>query len=47
MCDVTPEILSAQVLGVDGITPVPGKGPLTEGVDYTLNFSGAKLRIDS
>jgi hypothetical protein len=41
MCDVTPEILSAQVLGVDGITPVPGKGPLNEGVDYTLNFSGA------
>ena len=41
MCDVTPEILSAQVFGVDGITPVPGKGPLTEGVDYTLNFSGA------
>jgi uncharacterized repeat protein (TIGR01451 family)/fimbrial isopeptide formation D2 family protein len=41
MCNVTPEILSAQVFSADGVTPVPGKGPLTEGVDYTLNYSGA------
>jgi fimbrial isopeptide formation D2 family protein/uncharacterized repeat protein (TIGR01451 family) len=41
MCDVTPEILSAQVFSADGVTPLPGKGPLTEGVDYTLNYSGA------
>ena len=41
MCNVTPEILSAQVFAADGTTPVPGKGPLTEGVDYALDYSGA------
>ena len=41
MCDVTPEILSAQVFANDGSTPVPGKGPLTAGVDYTINYAGA------
>jgi uncharacterized repeat protein (TIGR01451 family)/fimbrial isopeptide formation D2 family protein len=41
MCDLTPEVLSAQVLAADGVTPVPGKGPLTEGTDYTLSYSGA------
>jgi uncharacterized repeat protein (TIGR01451 family) len=41
MCDATPEILSAQVFATDGLTPVVGKGPLTEGVDYTLNYNSA------
>jgi len=41
MCNVTPEILSAQVFAADGTTPLPGKGPLVEGVDYTLNYDGA------
>jgi len=40
MCNVTPEILSAQVFAADGVTPVPGKGPLTEGIDYSLNYAG-------
>ncbi|MEJ2086977.1 MAG: hypothetical protein P8Y69_00515, partial [Gammaproteobacteria bacterium] len=40
MCDLTPEILSAQVFAADGINPAPGKGPLTEGVDYTLDWIG-------
>ena len=31
MCDLTPEILSAQVFAADGVTPVPGKGPLSPG----------------
>ena len=41
MCDLTPEILSAQVFAADGVTPVPGKGPLTPGTDYSLSYSGA------
>ena len=40
MCDVTPEVLSAQVFEADGVTPVPGKGPLLEGTDYSLSYSG-------
>jgi uncharacterized repeat protein (TIGR01451 family)/fimbrial isopeptide formation D2 family protein len=40
MCDATPEILSAQVFAADGVTPIPGKGPLTDGVDYTLSYFG-------
>jgi uncharacterized repeat protein (TIGR01451 family) len=31
MCDLTPEIVSARVFAADGVTPVPGKGPLTQG----------------
>src|SRR5688572_15407473 len=41
MCNQTPEILSAQVFAADGVTPVPGKGPLAAGTDYTLAYSGA------
>ena len=41
MCNVTPQILSAQVFAADGTTPVPGKGPLVAGTDYTLNYFGA------
>ena len=40
MCDVPPEILSAQVYESDGTTPVAGK-TLVEGTDYTYNFTGA------
>src|SRR5438876_1434787 len=41
MCDRTPEILSAQVFAADGVTPAPGKGPLTSGTDYSLSYSAA------
>jgi uncharacterized repeat protein (TIGR01451 family)/fimbrial isopeptide formation D2 family protein len=41
MCDVTPQIQSAQVFAADGVSPVPGKGPLTEGADYTVTYVGA------
>src|SRR3989475_4001365 len=41
MCDKTPEILSAQVFAADGVTPVPGKGPLNSGSDYSLSYSAA------
>src|SRR5207302_245986 len=41
MCAATPQILSAQVFQADGVTPVPGKGPLTAGTDYTLSYAGA------
>jgi hypothetical protein len=41
MCDLTPEIVSAQVFAADGVTPVPGKGPLNPGTDYVLSFSSA------
>ena len=41
MCDLTPEIESAQVFAANGTTPVPGKGPLISGTDYVLTFSGA------
>ena len=40
MCDVTPQIQNAQVFASDGVTPVPGKGPLVEGVDYTFSYAG-------
>ena len=39
MCTATPQILSAQVFQADGVTPVPGKGPLTAGTDYTLSYA--------
>ena len=41
MCAATPQILSAQVFQADGVTAVPGKGPLTAGTDYTLTYAGA------
>src|SRR5438034_1969526 len=40
MCTATPQILSAQVFQADGVTPVPGKGPLTAGADYTVSYAG-------
>lgn len=45
MCDMTPEIQSARVFAADGVTPVPGKGPLAEGTDYTLTFNGAACEL--
>ncbi len=45
MCDTTPEILSAQVFAADGVTLVPGKGPLTQGSDYTLAYDGAACTL--
>src|SRR6185436_15053784 len=47
MCDITPQILSARVFAADGVTPVPGKGPLIQGTDYSLTWSGAPTcRLD-
>src|SRR5213592_2111382 len=47
MCDLTPEILSAQVFAADGFTPVAGKGPLNPGSDYSLSYSAApNCRLD-
>ena len=45
MCDTTPEIQSAQVFEADGVTPIPGKGPLTEGTDYSLTYDGATCEL--
>src|SRR5213593_3650965 len=41
MCDLTPEILSAQVFAADGVTAVAGKGPLNAGSDYSLSYNAA------
>src|SRR5215813_11498985 len=41
MCSSTPQILSAQVFQADGVTPVPGKGPLVPGTDFSINYNGA------
>ena len=41
MCNVTPEVQSAQVFAADGVTPVPGKGPLTQGVDFSFSYTAA------
>src|SRR6266700_2891594 len=47
MCDLTPEILSAQVFAADGVTPVAGKGPLNPGSDYSLSYAAAPTcRLD-
>jgi len=40
MCAATPQVLSAQVFAFD-LTPVPGKGPLQEGTDFTLSYTAA------
>ncbi len=45
MCDTTPEVQSARVFAADGITPVPGKGPLVQGVDYSLAYNGAACEL--
>jgi uncharacterized repeat protein (TIGR01451 family) len=47
MCDLTPQIVNAQVFQSNGVTPVPGKGPLSLNVDYTLSYSAApSCRLD-
>src|SRR5690606_35104068 len=38
-------VLSAQVYATDGVTPVPGKGPLAEGADFSLVFDGAACEL--
>ena len=45
MCDTTPQILSARVFAADGVTPVPGKGPLVQGTDYSLAYNGAACEL--
>jgi uncharacterized repeat protein (TIGR01451 family) len=45
MCDTTPEVLSARVFAADGVTPVPGKGPLVEGTDYSLAYNAAACEL--
>jgi len=47
MCDLQPQIVSAQVFAADGVTPVPGKGPLASGTDYTPTWNGPpSCRLD-
>src|SRR5262249_7634990 len=41
MCDLAPEILSAQVFAADGVTPAPGKGALNANSDYSRSYSPA------
>jgi uncharacterized repeat protein (TIGR01451 family) len=41
MCSLTPQVLSAQIFQADGVTPVAGKGPLVQGTDFTISYSGA------
>jgi len=41
MCSFTPQILNAQVFQANGVTPVPGKGPLVPGTDFSINYNGA------
>jgi uncharacterized repeat protein (TIGR01451 family) len=45
MCSAAPEILSARVFAADGVTPVMGKGPLTQGTDYSLAWNGAACEL--
>ena len=46
MCDVTPVIQSAQVFAADGVTPVPGKGPLSAGSGYSLSYFAPNCLLD-
>ncbi len=45
MCDTAPELQSARVFAADGATPVPGKGPLVQGVDYSLTYNGVACEL--
>jgi uncharacterized repeat protein (TIGR01451 family) len=45
MCSTTPQVLSARVFAADGVTPVPGKGPLVQGADYSLVYNGAACEL--
>src|SRR5262245_1326840 len=41
MCNLTPQVQSARVFAADGVTPIPGKGPLVQGTDFSLAYSGS------
>ena len=43
MCNLTPQVLSARVFAADGVTPVPGKGALIPGTDFSLSYNGAPV----
>ena len=45
MCTTPPQILSARVFAADGVTPVPGKGPLVQGVDYSLVYNAGACEL--
>src|SRR5262249_6646970 len=45
MCNMTPVILSAQVFAADGVPPVPGKGPLTQGTGYSFSYANCQLNL--
>lgn len=45
MCTTPPQILSARVFAADGVTPVPGEGPLVQGTDYSLAYNGAACEL--
>jgi large repetitive protein len=45
MCTTPPQVLSARVFAADGVTPVPGKGPLVQGTDYSLVYNGAACEL--
>ncbi|MGI9272112.1 MAG: THxN family PEP-CTERM protein [Woeseiaceae bacterium] len=45
MCDTTPQVQSARVYAADGVTPIPGKGPLVQGTDYLLAYNGATCEL--
>src|SRR5262249_10066041 len=45
MCSTTPQVVSAQVFQADGVTPVPGKGPLVAGTDFSISYSNATCQL--
>src|SRR5882672_1308875 len=45
MCDTTPQVTSARVFAADGVTPVPSKGPLVQGTDYSFVYNGAACEL--
>ncbi|HKR34439.1 MAG TPA: choice-of-anchor K domain-containing protein [Steroidobacteraceae bacterium] len=45
MCTTPPQVLSARVFAADGVTPVPGKGPLVQGTDYSVVYNGAACEL--
>lgn len=45
MCDTTPQVVSARVFAADGVTPIPGKGSLVQGTDYSLAYNSAACEL--
>jgi uncharacterized repeat protein (TIGR01451 family) len=45
MCDTPPEVLSARVFESDGMTTVPGKGPLVQGTDYSFAYNAGTCEL--